>query len=200
MLNNVINYYSNVSNMAIVNLKAEKAFQFRKHLTNQSLLRATQSHYEGISNSDEAKKLIKQYTDSMRGMTDIAKNDYNKTLKMLKATNDPIAKQRILDQYAERGIHGFTAKNGAKWNIETYSNMCTTQFNNELVRLSIRESLEDGSKVLISSHSGACSLCVPYQGKILSLVELDKAKSNGLFHVRCKHFYSEVKSNDKNTD
>lgn len=193
MLDKIINYYSKVSDMAIVNLKNEKSFQFRKMLTNHSLLKVVESHYEGISNSNEAKKLIKDYMNSMNGMYKKAKEDYNKTLKLLKSTNDPIAKQRILDEYAEKGIHGFTAKNGAKWNIETYSNMCTTHFNNELVRLSVYETLKPNSKVLISGHAKACPLCIPYENKVLTLDQLEEAKKQGLFHVRCKHFFTEVK-------
>ena len=113
MLDNVIKYYANVSDMAIKNMKNGKAFQFRKHLTNHSLLRVVESHYESISKSPESKKMIADYMASMNGMSKVAKDDYNKTMNLMKATEDPIAKQRIIDAYAERGIHGFTAKNGA---------------------------------------------------------------------------------------
>jgi len=193
MQEKIIKYYEKVANMAILNLKNEKSFQFRKMLTNHSLLKVVQSHYESISKSDEAKKLINDYMKSMNNMYKLARDDYNKTLKLLKATNDPMTKQQIIDSYCEKGIHGFTAKNGAKWNIETYSNMYTTHVNNELIRLSVKESLEPGSKVLISKHSGSCPLCIPFEGKILTLEEMEEAKNAGLFHVRCKHFFTEVK-------
>jgi hypothetical protein len=185
---NLIKYYENVSNMALKNLKAEKSFQFRKMLTNHSLLQVVQSHYESISKSEEAKKMIKDYMSSMNGMYKSARDDYNKTLKLLKATSDPIVKQRILDEYATRGIHGFTAKNGARWNIETYSNMCTTHFNNEITRLSVLENVPQDGKVQITTSSRPCPLCIPWENKILTLQELNYARSQGLFHVRCKHF------------
>lgn len=192
MQNKLINYYANVSNMAIENLKQEKKFQFRKMLTNHSLLKVVESHYESITKSEEAKKLIAKYMQSMNGMYIPARNEYNKTLQLLKATKDPMTKQKIIDEYCERGIHGFTAKNGAKWNIETYSNMCTTHFNNELVRLSVLEIRQPGDRFQVSSHAKACPLCIPFEGIILTYEELQEAKAEGLFHVRCKHFIIKV--------
>jgi hypothetical protein len=194
MQDRLINYYANVSDMAIINLKQEKKFQFRKHLTNHSLLKYVESNYEKITNSDEAKKLIKDYMDSMNKMHIPARTEYNKTLALLKATNDPMLKQKIIDEYCESGIHGFTTKNGARWNIETYSNMCTTHFNNELVRLSVLETRKHDDLFQISKHSKACPLCVPYEGLILTYEELQLAKSAGLFHVRCKHLVTIVRS------
>lgn len=188
----LINYYANVSDMAIENLKQEKKFQFRKMLTNHSLLKVVESHYESITNSEEAKKLIKEYMKSMNSMYEPARQEYNKTLALLKSTSDPIAKQKILDEYAEKGIHGFTAKNGARWNIETYSNMCTTHFNNELVRLSVLETGTKQDKFLVSSHAKACPLCIPFEGMEMTKDELEEARTAGLFHVRCKHFVTKV--------
>jgi tetratricopeptide (TPR) repeat protein len=192
MQNRLIDYYANVSDMAIENLKQEKKFQFRKHLTNHSLLKVVESNYEKITRSDEAKKLIKEYMESMNNMYKPARDEYNKTLALLKATKDPMLKQKIIDEYCERGIHGFTAKNGAHWNIETYSNMATTHFNNELVRLSVLETRIPGDKFEVSSHAKACPLCVPFEGKILTYEELQEAKAAGLFHVRCKHLVTKV--------
>ena len=192
MQDKLIRYYANVSDMAIKNLKQEKTFQFRKHLTNHSLLKVVESHYESITKTPEARKMINDYMTSMNGMYKEARDDYNKTLKLLKATKDPMAKQKILDFYCEKGIHGFTARNGARWNIETYSNMCTTHFNNELVRLSVLETREPGDRFLISGHAGACPLCVPWENKILTYEQLQNAKSVGLFHVRCRHFITKV--------
>ena len=192
MQNKIISYYEKVSDMAIENLKAEKNFQFRKMLTNHSLLKVVESHYESITNSAEAKKLIKEYMESMNGMYIPARNEYNKTLQLLKATKDPMLKQQLIDAYCERGIHGFTAKNGARWNIETYSNMCTTHFNNELVRLSVLETRKEGDKFEVSSHAKACPLCIPFEGKKLTYEELQEAKAAGLFHVGCKHLVTKV--------
>ena len=179
--------------MAIDNLKNEKKFQFRKHMTNHSLLKSVESHYESITNSEEAKKLIKEYTKAMNGMYIPARKEYSKTLALLKSTNDPILKQQIIDNYAESGIHGFTARNGARWNIETYSNMCTTHFNNELVRLSVLETVRPGGKVKVSKGKNPCPECIPWENKVLTLIQLEEARKKGLFHVRCKHFVTKVK-------
>jgi len=192
MLEKIIKYYARVSDSAIENLKKEKKYQFRKQLTNHSLLKVVESHYESITNSEEAKKLIKEYTKSMNNMYIPARNEYNKTLALLKATKDPILKQKIIDRYAEKGIHGFTAKNGDRWNIETYSNMATTHFNNELVRLSVLETVKDNEKVKVSTSKNPCEKCIPYENKILTLYQLEEAKKKGLFHVRCKHFVTKV--------
>lgn len=50
--------------------------------------------------------------------------------------------------------------------------------------------------VKISTHLGACELCQPWQGKILSITgktegypTLEEAKAAGLFHPNCRHAY-----------
>lgn len=188
----LIRYYADVSDRSIVNLKNEKGFQFKRYLVNHSLLKVVETSYEKITDSDEAKKMIKDYINRMEGMTKLAKTDYSRYLKRIKATHDPVTKQRIIEEYADKGVTGFVAKNGARWNIETYSNMVTTHFNNELVRLSILENIPKRGKVRVSKHDGACPLCTPYEGRVLTLKQLSKARDNGLFHVRCKHIITEV--------
>jgi len=191
MLENIIKYYKRITTMALVNLKNEKSFQFRKHLTNHSLLKATEDYYEKIHKSPEAKKLIKEYTNAMNSMYKNAKIQYNDTLNKLKSTNDEILKQKILNDYADKGIHGFTSKDGKHWNIETYSNMYSRHINNELIRLSVIETVSN-NLVKVSSHGTICDECKPYEGKILTLEELANARSNGLFHVNCLHFVVHV--------
>lgn len=190
--NDIIKYYEKVTNMALTNLKAEKNFQMRKMMTNHSLLKVVESHYEGITKSATAKRKIKDYTIDMNKMYIMAKIDYNKTLQQLKSTKDPVLKQKILSEYANKGISGFRAKNGAIWNIETYSNMYTTHMNNEIVRLSVIEKVKPGGKVQVSETSNPCPQCIPWENKILTLEELEEATTAGLFHVRCKHFVTEV--------
>jgi hypothetical protein len=50
--------------------------------------------------------------------------------------------------------------------------------------------------VKVSTHRGACELCRPFEGKILSITgrtpgypTLEEAKEAGLFHVNCRHAY-----------
>jgi hypothetical protein len=132
--------------------------------------------------------LIAKYTKDMQNMHILATKEYNLTLAKIKATNDPILKQKLLNDYANNGITGFTAKNGARWNIETYSNMYTTHVNNELVRMRVREEAKS-NLFQVSDHGTKCSLCIPYEGRILSGEELDNST---LFHPRCKHYITEV--------
>jgi hypothetical protein len=190
MIDLIIKYYAKITDMALSNLAKEKTFQWRKHLTNHSLMQATESHYWKYSKSEEATKLITDYKKAMNDMYKNANVEYNNALKMLKATDDPALKQKILNNIADNGFHGFTAKNGARWNIETYSNMYSRHVNNEMVRLSvIEEAKRQGKNVVkVSSHGTICELCKPFEGKILTLAELEAAKARGLFHPNCLHF------------
>jgi len=58
--------------------------------------------------------------------------------------------------------------------------------------------VEQGHDLIkVSTHRGACELCQPWQGKILSITgktkgypTLEEAKAAKLFHPRCRHAYS----------
>jgi hypothetical protein len=192
MLGNIIKYYSKVSDMAMVSLKNEKRMQFRKLLTNRSLMEATKDSFEKIHRSKDADKLVSDYMKAMNGMAKKAQKEHNMILQLLKSTKDPALKQKILDNYANAGVHGFTAKNGARWNVETYSNMYTTHVNNELNRMRVIEQVKPGNKVQVSDHGTICDLCIPWEGKTLTLKQLETARRQGLFHPRCMHFVMEV--------
>lgn len=102
------------------------------------------------------------------------------------------------NQLAEQGVTGFRDKLDRQWNMRTYSKMVarTTTMECHLEGTKNRL-LEHGyDLVKVSSHAGSCPLCLPYQGKILSLTGRDKddprcyatlqeAKDNGLFHPNC---------------
>lgn len=194
MIKNIIKYYSKVTDLALTNLANLKTFQFRKMLTNNSQIKVAESTFEKHTKSKEAKKIIREYNLKMSQMYLYAKNDYNKTLKKIKATKDEGLKQKILNDYANRGIVGFVTKNGKKWNIETYSNMLTVHTNNTLVRLKETEKIKAKGKnlVRISDHNTECELCIPYEGKVLTFMELNEAIDNGLYHPNCKHYHMEV--------
>jgi hypothetical protein len=57
--------------------------------------------------------------------------------------------------------------------------------------------VEQGHDLIkVSTHRGACPLCEPWQGKILSITgktegypTLEEAKAAGLFHPNCRHAY-----------
>ena len=87
-------------------------------------------------------------------------------------------------------------KGGRKWKLEVYAEMlartklieaANTGMCNRLLR-------EGYDLVQVSQHPGACPLCVPWEGEILSITgrtegrsTVDEAKAAGLFHPNCKH-------------
>jgi hypothetical protein len=110
--------------------------------------------------------------------------------------------QQVADNYraklAEEGITGFRDRANREWNMSTYAEMVarTTTMQVHLEGTANRL-LEQGHDLIeISSHVGACPLCVPWEGKVLSLTgktpgypTLEEAKAAGLFHVNCRHAY-----------
>lgn len=188
MLQNTIKYYEKISNEALKNLAEEKKYQFRKMMKNVSLTRANESYFLKLHNSEKARELIAKYTKDMQNMHILATKEYNLTLAKIKATDDIALKQKLLNDYANNGITGFTAKNGARWNIETYSNMYTTHVNNELVRMRVREEAKS-NLFQVSTHGTICHLCIPYEGTTMTGQELDEST---LFHPRCKHYITEI--------
>jgi hypothetical protein len=61
--------------------------------------------------------------------------------------------------------------------------------------------------VKISTHIGACPLCEPWQGKVLSITgktkgypTLEEAKAAGLFHPNCRHAYGLYIDLDKESE
>ena len=188
MLKNIIKYYKGVTNRALENLKNEKNFQFKKNLTNKTLEQATTDHLQKLNNSKQANKLIAEYRQAMRGMSEVAQTEYNRYLNIIKSTNDKDLKQKMLNNIANRGIHGFTGKDGKHWNIEGYSHMYTRHVNNQLIRLKVLEN-SNFDLFLVSKHGTICDLCKPYEGKYLVRQELEDSP---LFHPFCKHFIIEV--------
>lgn len=109
------------------------------------------------------------------------------------------AAKRIREELSERGITGFTAKNGVNWNLSRYAKMLAQETTNQAFRAGTINRLESKGHdlVRISSHSGACKLCTPWEGRTLSLSggdkdypSLDEARGAGLMHVGCLHVIS----------
>lgn len=81
------------------------------------------------------------------------------------------AMQESVSRLAEKGLTGFTAKNGAEWSPEAYTKMVlrtnTRQATNHIQEA--RMQLAGNDYIEISSHLGARPLCSRDQGKIFSL-------------------------------
>lgn len=103
------------------------------------------------------------------------------------------------NELAEQGVTGFKDAAGRQWNMKTYSEMVarTTTMEAQLEGTKNRF-LEHGYDLVeVSSHPGACKLCVPWEGKVLSLTGKTKgyptmaeAEAAGMWHPNCRHTFS----------
>lgn len=120
--------------------------------------------------------------------------------------------QRIIDEYANRGITGFTDRAGRRWGIDTYAEM--------VLRTAVNRAQNEGrlggyraqgvSLVKTSQHIGSHPWCIPWQNKVLAVdgyagsrtvmnnltghevvVEvagtLQEAIAAGFLHPNCRH-------------
>ncbi len=100
---------------------------------------------------------------------DIVNKVSSQVLAGTKTTNK--AMQEAVSQLAEKGLTGFTAKNGARWNPEGYTKMVIrTNTQNTINRIQDeRIQACGGDFIEISSHIGARPLCSQDQGQVFSL-------------------------------
>ena len=107
--------------------------------------------------------------------------------------------RRFREQLAERGVTGFKDRSGRMWNMRTYTEMVarTTTMQAHLEGTANRLVEQGHDLIKVSTHRGACPLCEPWQGKILSITgktkgypTLEEAKAAKLFHPNCRHAYS----------
>lgn len=96
----------------------------------------------------------------------------------------------------EQGLDSMIDKAGRGWTLDRYSEMLirtkTVEARN---RGLVNRMLEnDYDLVQVSDHLGACELCAPWGGKILSLTgqtegypTVADAEADGLFHPNCRH-------------
>ena len=101
--------------------------------------------------------------------SDIVNKVSSQVLAGTKTTNK--AMQEAVSQLAEKGLTGFTARNGARWNPEGYTKMVIrTNTQNTINRIQDeRIQACGGDFIEISSHIGARPLCAQDQGQIFSL-------------------------------
>lgn len=106
------------------------------------------------------------------------------------------AAQRALDRFAMQGVTGFVDAAGRGWDLASYAEMS--------VRTASGRAAVDGyvgqlvahdvTLGFISSSPAPCSLCDPWEGRIVTVAgadprypTLDEARSSGLFHANCTH-------------
>ena len=106
--------------------------------------------------------------------------------------------RRFREQLAERGVTGFKDRSGRMWNMRTYTEMhARTVCMEAHLQGTANRLVEQGHDLIkVSTHRGACPLCEPWQGKVLSITgktkgypTLEEAKAAKLFHPRCRHAY-----------
>jgi hypothetical protein len=106
--------------------------------------------------------------------------------------------RRFREQLAERGVTGFKDRSGRMWNMRTYCEMhARTVCMEAHLQGTANRLVEQGHDLIkVSTHRGACPLCTPFEGKILSITgktpgypTLEEAKAAGLFHPNCRHAY-----------
>lgn len=111
------------------------------------------------------------------------------------------AAQSALDQFADRGVTGFIDRAGRNWALESYTEMSmrASTMNASVQGHTDRLQAAGQDLVIVSNAPQECSLCRPFEGKVLSLSGLPRAdgvewvttladaKSRGLFHPSCRH-------------
>jgi len=106
------------------------------------------------------------------------------------------ASQQMLNDFAAKGITGFTDKIGRKWELASYVEMATrTASSRAALQGHVDRSMELGQDLMmVSSHAATCPICAPWGGQIISISgktanypTLDMAQADGLFHPNCKH-------------
>ena len=109
------------------------------------------------------------------------------------------AAKKIKADLAEKGITGFVDKAGRSWDMGRYAKVLAQETTNGAFRQgSINRYQEHGHDLVrISTHSGSCPKCIPWQGRTLSISgndpdypSLAEAQGAGLLHVGCLHVLS----------
>lgn len=109
------------------------------------------------------------------------------------------AAKRIRQDLADHGITGFVDKAGHQWDLGRYAKVLAQETTNGAFRQgTINRFQEHGHDLVrISTHSGSCTRCIPWQGRTLSISgndpdypSLAEAQGAGLLHVGCLHVLS----------
>ncbi len=109
------------------------------------------------------------------------------------------AAQRILNQFANKGITGFQDSAGRAWNLSSYAEMAVRSASGRAAIQGHVDKLEQNNEdlVVVSDHGEECDLCRPWERRVLSISgnskkypSLSEARSAGLFHPNCSHTLS----------
>jgi hypothetical protein len=106
------------------------------------------------------------------------------------------ASQKMLNDFAARGVTSFVDKAGRKWNMASYSEMCMRTVSQQAAREGhMSRAVELGYDLMKVSRIGTtCPICQQWQGVVLSIsgktpgyMTVESARAAGLFHPNCRH-------------
>ena len=103
-----------------------------------------------------------------------------------------------VDRMAKQGITGFVDKAGRNWGMDTYAEMAVrTATQRASIDAHVDKLRRLGQNLVkVSDAYGECSLCRPWEGKVLSIsgdddpeavATISQATDAGLFHPGCRH-------------
>jgi hypothetical protein len=113
-----------------------------------------------------------------------------------------LMRDRAVRRMVNEGGFGFVDKAGKRWALDTYSEMAVRTVTREaVVQGAIARMASHGIDLArVSSHASACAICVPWQGRLVSLdgqrpdyegeavTDLSSLPNGGPpFHPNCRH-------------
>lgn len=112
--------------------------------------------------------------------------------------------QRVLDEWARRGLPAFTDKAGRTWSLQAYAEMNVRTATHQAFGDAHRAELAGAGMdlVIVSSHRNPADVCQPYERKVLSLsgrlsgsVQVPSATSDELVTVQVHSSLDMAKAN-----
>ena len=117
------------------------------------------------------------------------------------------ASRMVLTRLAQSGVKGFRDAAGRQWEMGAYAEMAVRSATSNAMLQGHTDRIQELGidTVIVSNSPEECSICRPFEGKVLSLsgrttgrlkdgktvvASLSQAKSAGLFHNNCRHSHS----------
>jgi hypothetical protein len=117
------------------------------------------------------------------------------------------ASQMVLQRLAKQGVTGFKDTAGRQWSMPSYAEMAIRTSTSQAMLQGHTDRLTElgVDTVIVSNAPEECSICRPFEGKVLSLsgqttgrlkdgktviASLSEAKGKGLYHPNCRHSHS----------
>ena len=201
------NGYVGYDQTVVLNSKSLVSKEEAEHVVEEAIEKMS---YEQLLEEAPIPMNLKQLVKATNGLLDNASskilrnaNDVyqrimaNGTTGLLAGVDTRIqATQKMLNEYAAKGITTFVDKAGRNWSLSSYAEMCArTVSSHAALQGHIERQNEVGEDLVkVSTIGTTCPICQRWQGVVLSISgnspkyhSLDEAKASGLFHPNCKH-------------